>query len=278
LFSSATLESFKNSGGFNDDVDLACAITLHYLVKSRENGEADAETLNLLPPSLTRFATRLQQKGGGMKNAEDICLEHYDWRERDMITNNYKKNKIRQVFREIFGGNRCEELYGFKPEYYHGPGFIDQDANLLEIDKMPQRQKIGMLTGRTLSETKIGLSVCGLTQALPREVCITQDDGYPKPNPTGLAILAAKLNCQTAGIYIGDTRDDFRTVRNLNAKGTLPPFLSALVLTGPMGNANRGYFKKVGTDIVATNVNEVLDWINNPNSQSAAPREALRNV
>jgi HAD superfamily phosphatase len=262
LFTSETVERFKNAGGFNDDVDLACALVLHYLVKSRENGEADAETLNLLPPNLTRFATRLQQKGGGLKNAEDICLEHYDWREREIIVRDYNRTKITQVFREIFGGKRCPELYGFEPEYYKGPGYIDYDKKLVNTALMPQKQNVGLLTGRTSTETIVGLEICGLETAIPPECRITQDDGYPKPNPTGLAILASKLNCQTAGIYIGDTRDDYRTVRNLNAKETLPTFLSALVLTGPAGAANRGFFKKTGTDIVAETVDEVLVWIN----------------
>jgi phosphoglycolate phosphatase-like HAD superfamily hydrolase len=278
LFTSEIVEMFKNSGGFNDDVDLACAIVLNYLVKSRENGEADAETLNLLPPSLTRFATRLQQKGGGLKNAEDICLEHYDWRDRDVIVRDYNKPKIRQVFREIFGGQHCKELYGFEPEYYKGTGYIDNDTNLLDLTKIPTKQRIGLLTGRTATETTVGLSMCGLDEVIPAEMRVTQDDGYPKPNPTGLAILASKLNCQTAGIYIGDTRDDYRTVRNLNAKETLPPFLSALVLTGPAGKNNRGFFKKTGTDIVAENVNEVLDWINEPSTTTIEPLETLKSV
>jgi len=278
LFTSEIVEMFKNSGGFNDDVDLACAIVLNYLVKSRENGEADAETLNLLPPSLTRFATRLQQKGGGLKNAEDICLEHYDWRERDTIIRDYNKPKIRQVFREIFGGPQTKALYGFEPEFYKGPGYIERDTNLIDKSKLPVSQRIGLLTGRTSSETEAGLIVCGLSNEIPVEARITQDDGYQKPNPTGLAILAAKLNCQTAGIYIGDTRDDSRTVRNLTAKETLPPFLSALVLTGPAGKANRGFFKKTGTDIVAEDVNEVLDWINERGSVSSSMQEQLESV
>ncbi len=278
LFTSEIVEMFKNAGGFNDDVELACAIVLNYLVKSRENGEADAETLNLLPPSLTRYATRLQQKGGGLKNAEDICLEHYDWRERDIIVRDYNKTKIRQVFREIFGGSRCNELYGFEPEYYKGPGYIDKDSNLVDKSKMPVRQRVGLLTGRTSTETVVGLSICSLSDEIPAEFRVTQDDGYLKPNPTGLAILASKLDCRKAGIYIGDTRDDYRTVRNLNAKETLPPFLSALVLTGPAGKANRGFFKKTGTDIVAENVDEVLGWINQPTAAESAPLEALRSI
>jgi HAD superfamily phosphatase len=278
LFTSEIVEMFKNSGGFNDDVDLACAIILNYLVKSRENGEADAETLNLLPPSLTRYATRLQQKGGGLKNAEDICLEHYDWRERDVIIRDYNKPKIKRVFREVFGGSHSKDLYGFDPEYYFGPAFIENDATLIDVSKLPKNRRIALLTGRTASETKVGLSIAGLENAIPEDLRVTQDDGYPKPNPTGLAILAAKLDCRKAGIYIGDTRDDYRTVRNLNAKETLPPFLSALVLTGPAGKANRGFFKKTGTDIVAENVNEVLDWINEPLAAQTAPLEALRNI
>ena len=75
-------------------------------------------------------------------------------------------------------------------------------------------------------------------------------------------MLARRLESTGAGIYIGDTLDDLRTVRALNALNILPPFLIALVLTGPAGAANLKLFQKNGADLIADDVNEVLTWIN----------------
>ncbi len=38
-------------------------------------------------------------------------------------------------------------------------------------------------------------------------------------------------------------------------------FLSAQVLTGPAGKASEKMFRQSGADIVAADVNEVLDWL-----------------
>src|SRR3569833_2014507 len=71
LITSADIELFKNAGGFNDDLELTCAIVLHYLVKEHEHPGTSASTLNVFKPNLAGFARRIAEAGGGLAVAEN---------------------------------------------------------------------------------------------------------------------------------------------------------------------------------------------------------------
>ncbi|HEY3330126.1 MAG TPA: HAD family hydrolase [Capsulimonadaceae bacterium] len=262
LLSSDDIERFKHAGGFNDDWDLTYALVLYYLVKHHENPETDAVTLSVTGLTLGRYAFKIGEKGGGVTVAEDYLLGNFMPRDRATVERDYSKPKIRQVFQELLGGDLCQRIYGIEPKYYTGRGLIYEDKVLLDKALIPDGFKLGMQTGRTYTEAEVGIEFCGLQETLPEETWITKRDGYHKPDPGGLRTLARRLGTETAGIYIGDTLDDLRTVRALNAKSKVAPFLIALVLTGPAGSANRKLFEKNGADIIGDNVNEVLAWIN----------------
>lgn len=262
LLSTDDIERMKHAGGFNDDWDLTYALVLFYLVKRRMFPENDADTLSVIGQPLTRFTNKVAERGGGLVAAEEILLEHIPRLEVDRFLRDYDKPAIRQVFQELFAGEHCERLYGFVPAYYKGPGYVAKDLVLIDLEKIPKDKRIGILTGRTLEEAEIGCEVCQLAGVVEADACVTKANGFDKPDPGGLALLAKRLGTKSAGVYIGDTLDDLRTVRALNKMGGTAPFLSALVLTGPAGKKNEGLFKREGADIVAGDVNEVLDWIN----------------
>lgn len=260
LLTSADIELFKNAGGFNDDWDLTYALVLHYLVKGHEHPDDNPTTLNVLPPSLRRYAAQIKEHGGWLRAAEQICFEGLSRQDQDAIEGQYHKARIRQVFQELMGGEHCERLYGFAPEYFHGPGWINKDHVLLDLAKVPANRKLGVQTGRTIPEAEFGMEMIGLDALIPAQHVVTKDDGFQKPNPDGLLALAERLKFSHA-VYIGDTMDDLRTVRNFNAASPTVKFLAAQVLTGPAGAASEPLFRNAGADLIAPDVNAVLDWL-----------------
>jgi HAD superfamily phosphatase len=265
ILTSDDIELYKHAGGFNDDWDLTYVIVLSYLVKGQIHGCQDADVLNAIEPNHASLTKRIAACGGGQSAAETILFRQANMRDGiDLagIRRDYDYVVIRQVFEEILAGDLCERMYQHPAVMYHGRGLIYEDRCLLDHNLLPSGKKIGMQTGRTYEEAKIGREFCGLEEFLPDTNCVTKRDGFDKPNPGGLELLAARLGTQSAGIYIGDTLDDLRTVRNLNALGTTAPFASALVLTGPAGEANESLFRNSGADLIGKDVNEVLAWIN----------------
>ncbi len=272
ILTSADIEMFKHVGGFNDDWDLTHALTLLYLTKGLTSRIKDADELNTISPTLAEYADsipnlRVESPGAGAKDkgifpAERLCFELLSGAQREELAPLYSKDIIRQVYQELLAGDQCQRLYGFDAQYYHGRGFVYQDKCLLDHSLMPKGKKIGMQTGRTYEEAVIGREICKLEAVLRDEVCITKRDGFHKPEPGGLIKLAERLGAQTGGIYIGDTLDDLRTVRNLNHTGKALEFIGALVLTGPAGKTNEPLFREAGADLIADDVNDILKWIN----------------
>ncbi len=264
LLTSDDIEMFKNAGGFNDDWDLTYALVLHYLWKGHEFPDASPETLNTLQPSLARYASRIRDRGGWLRAAEEIVFEKLSKEDRLAVETHYRKPVIRQCFQELYAGEYSERLYGFAPTLYHGRGYANDDRLLLDLAKLPEGKMIGVQTGRTLEEARIGLERCGLAHRIPETQVVTKSDGFQKPQPGGLAKLAERMGFTNA-LYIGDALDDLRTVKNFNqSHGAAPSpatFLSAQVLTGPAGKANEKLFRTSGADILAADVNEVLDWL-----------------
>ncbi len=277
LLTPADIELFKNAGGFNDDIDLSCAIVLHFLVKEHEHPGATADTLNVFQPSLARYAARIAERGGGLKTAEQICMEHMSYDDRTAIQMEYRKRDISRIFSELFGGRESDVIHGFTPKFHDGEGYWKLDRPLLDLERLAHvvnakpSMKLGILTGRTPGETRIGLKVSGLEDRIPFEQCVTSGDAPGKPEPRGLKMLVDRLGV-TGGIYIGDTRDDLRTVENYRAAyPDAPPVLGALVLTGPMGDANSRIFRRSQADVVASDVNEILRWIGGTDAVGSLP-------
>jgi HAD superfamily hydrolase (TIGR01548 family) len=264
LLTSSDIELFKNAGGFNDDIDLTCAIVLHYLAKENEHPGASLETLNVFQPNLGRYARRIKERGGGLKAAEQICVERLSSDDRIKILGAYRKPVIAQVYNELFGGDECEDLYGYPRKYYFGPGYWEQDKGIIDPEKLKRISadfKLGLLTGRTTAETKLGLKVAQIDTIIGMDSVATSGTHAKKPDPRGLRALVDRLVIK-AGIYVGDTVDDLQTVLNYRKQyPDAPHMLGALVLSGPMGEANAKKYRKSLADIVASDVNEILRWV-----------------
>lgn len=260
LLTSADIELYKNAGGFNDDWDLTCALVLHYVAKGHEHPSAAPETLNVLQPNLARTAARIKERGGWLRAAEEIAFEHLTRDDRLAVETDYRKYLIKQIFQEMFAGEYCRRLYGFAPTLYTGRGYINNDRPLLDLARLPTDKILGIQTGRTWEEALIGREFCKLESMIPDAAMVTKRDGFHKPKPGGLALLAQRLGFSHA-VYIGDALDDLKTVQAFNAAHAPVTFLSAQVLTGPAGKANEKLFRQSGADVVADDVNEVLDWL-----------------
>jgi len=262
LVTSPDVELFKNAGGFNDDIDLVYALVLHYVAKGHEHPMATPDTLNVIQPKLNRYAARIGDRGGWLRAAENIAFENLSQEDRLAVETDYCKPLIKQVFLEMFAGDLCEQLYGAPATLYTGPGYILKDKPLIDLTKLPADVPLGMQTGRSQAEAQVGLELCGLAGMIAEDHLVTKINGFPKPLPGGLRLLAKRMGFHAA-VYIGDTRDDLRTVQAFNADRAEGDaiFLSAQVLTGPLGRANEKMFRTSGADIVASDVNDVLDWV-----------------
>ncbi len=264
LLASEDIEPFKRAGGFNDDWDLTCAAVQLYLFKAARYGMRDAVALHPLSPTITEYTDAIAARGGWLAAAEAYLREEATAAEWAALRAEYDPARVRRLFQELWAGDWCPRVYGYEPTYYPGPGKVRLDRPLLDITLLPTDKKLGILTGRTLTEAEVALEMCGVAAAIPLPAQgITKDDGHHKPEPGGLVEITGRLGARVA-LYIGDTLDDLRTVLAFRA---LPEtaevtVLSAQVLTGTVGAEAPTLFAPA--DIIADDVNGILRLLNAP--------------
>ena len=271
LLLSSETELFKRAGRFNNDWVLTQAAVLLYVFKSLLHGTKQASSLRSLPPSVDEFTKTLSREGGGIDNAEKQVLNECRPSMRRTLSHMWNQRLIIQLCQELYGGVEwCPQLYGFTPTHVHVEGRAESEPVLIDANKLsPRLGEIGILTGRTRAEATLALRRTDLLARIPPQRCITDDDGVHKPDPRALWLLLERMNVRSV-VYVGDTLDDLSTVTNYAEwkQSSYPEVFSAMVLTGMGGERNRQLYLERGADILAPNVNGLLDYLSSATGQS----------
>lgn len=263
LFTPEECELFKNAGGFNNDWDLTNAVVALVIAKHAQSGAPDTATLREQSPDWHEYTSELKRRGGGLVVAEKYILDFLDSHQRRDFARAWNPGLVTRLFQEMYAGEKdCHHLYGFNPEHIHGDGYLEKETVIMDAALLPAKTKTGVLTGRIAAETRIALQRAGLSEHIPESSWVTESDGVRKPDGRALALLQEKMKFKY-GVYIGDTIDDLRVVQNFretNATGRAR-VISCLVLSGPAGASNRRAFLEAGAEIVAPDVNAVLNYL-----------------
>jgi len=211
---------FKTAGGFNDDWDLTRALVLLYLVKAHKLDATQAASLRRASPTITQAARALRESAGGYPGLQRMLLDPLDENARASTLRDWDTELIARVFKEHFAGAKfCRAFYGFEPQYYLGPGYIDRDHPLVDPALLGRAcWQIGLYTGRTLAEAKHAISLIGAEHVINWEHVVTADDSIYKPDPRGLEILAERMGFRSA-VFFGDMPDDAEAVRRYRRAG-----------------------------------------------------------
>ena len=263
LIEAEETELFKFAGGFNDDWDLTNAAVAFLIGKWAQSGAKDTTTLREFGPDWREFTSSLKRKGGGLQQAEGFVLEMLKPGERREFARAWNARLVTRLFQEFYGGDsHCRELYGFDPEYVHGDGYFKREKLLVKPELVPANINTGLITGRARAEAKLGLHHARLTGKIPENGWVVPDSGFKKPDGHTLLLAREKLDFKM-GLFIGDIMDDLQTVfnyRELKGAGKARIY-SAIVLSGPSGDAHKREFLEAGADIVAPDVNVLLEYL-----------------
>jgi len=262
LIEAEETELFKFAGGFNDDWDLTNACVAFLVGKWAQSGAKDTASLRAFGPDWRDFTASLKRKGTGLVGAEGYVLEMLKPSERREFARAWNPKLVTRLFQEFYAGDsHCRELYGFAPEYVHGDGYFKRETVIVNPDLVP-RLKTGLVTGRARAEAKLGLEHARLTNKIPENGWVVPESGFKKPDGRTLLLAREKLDFKM-GLFIGDIMDDLRTVfnyRDLKASGKARIY-SAIVLSGPSGATHKREFLEAGADIVAPDVNMLLEYL-----------------
>ena len=266
LVDNTVLMNFKMAGGFNDDWELCAAIILFYLWKSKEYQLQSISELKDKPPLISDFVQQHLSDGGGLPRMIDWIREKSI--QADEIFSLWNKEIIFQLAKEYYAGQKhCFDFYNFQPDIIKKQeGNIEQESILFEpvLEDKLKKFKVGIYTGRSRGEASYIIEKIGWKKWLAPEMIITCEDNIKKPSPAGLKLLLDKF-CSRIGLYIGDTRDDLLTVQNLNKEEKRIRCLSAIVTGEHLAEKREKekFYKDKGADLLAGNVNQVLQLVFN---------------
>jgi phosphoglycolate phosphatase-like HAD superfamily hydrolase len=234
LFPLADLAAVKQSGGLNNDWDLACLVIslLFNLIEkpavyqSKDPWVRYRETIsqcNVSPlagflESTSMPLSALLHRAGKTRNPFIYGLYTDDVG---------SGNIIKQIFQEVYlGRGLFEATYGLDAKFYHDSGFIHREKLLIDtrmLEALAGNNILAIATGRPRAEAQYPLAHFDLTKyftcVLALEDCLkeekrrSQKEGQrislSKPDPFMLdAIAAAQENPVARYFYIGDMPDD----------------------------------------------------------------------
>lgn len=247
----ASVQAFKDAGGFNNDWLLTEAAALYAL--ARDHGyDADLQT----------YTSAIENAGGGLVGAKDVLETALSPEDFETVTSALEPERIHRVFQWLYlGPDRYKSFEEASPpaDRPSPNGFIDDETVLVNpetITTLTGNFPVGVHTGRPRNEAHIALDRVGLS--VPGEFLVSQDDwDGGKPDPGGLRTIAERMGA-SAIAYAGDELDDVRTAVNADASDPDRRYYGFGVLTGGVtGREGAKRFRALGATGVLASIDEL---------------------
>ncbi|MDE1861420.1 MAG: phosphatase [Thaumarchaeota archaeon] len=247
------IDSFKRTGGFNDEVDVTYALIIA-AAASQKMGGVFQEMVN-------EFASNADETGirSVDRHLETLTLDLSGIKEKMSYPARRFESPLSSVFDELFYGQELyEKLYKKSPKYFWGKGLIENDLVLVTrefLEAMHQRfgAKIAIVSGRgavsasySLKELfhEFDLEHSRFLEDEPREMA--------KPNPVPL-LSAIRGMGATCSLYVGDSMEDLMMARKARQSGSNAIFCG-IYGTSKDHQSKLAFFEREGADIVLESV------------------------
>lgn len=261
LVSTKMIEAFKESGGFNDEVDVTYALVLSFVVAKKINEPFD------------EFVFKVAQNAdkSGILSVEkflnSLNADFSDIKDKLRYPGVRFENPLNSIFDEIFYGPKLfQTLYKKNPEFYTDTGLIENDIVLVNKNLMQElhkkfKSKISIVTGRGLLSIQQSLKEL-LQEFDTRNSKFLEDEPreMAKPNPQSL-ILSIKGMNGNCSIFVGDSVEDFIMAKQANDSG-IPTIFCGIYGTSKNPNKKLDLFKKKEADIILESIHLIPKTLN----------------
>ena len=225
---------FRQTGGFNNDIDTSYAISLALLSYPKlENSNIENFLIEIAEHadetgigSVEKYIKKLISN----KTSSNYSINIHKILNYLNYPGNIGDSIISTVFDEFFYGKELFlKRYGIKPKYYFGKPFIENDRIVITdntVRKIKEKfdGKIAMVSGRSKIAASYALdNKFYLLNEKNNSVFLEDEDRkYAKPNPYGLKKVINKINTRNDILYCGDSVEDLimarRAEEELNQK------------------------------------------------------------
>ncbi len=261
LVTTKMIEGFKNTGGFNDEVDVTYALILSIITAKKMSRHYSELIFNVIEnsdetgiKSVEKYLEFIKADITKIKESLDYPGKKFD-------------NSLSSIFDEMFyGSDLYTKLYNRKPKFNHGKGLIENDVVLLSKDLLKELhnrfdRRIAIVSGRSQLSAKYSLKELfnefnldnsRFLEDEPREMA--------KPNPQSLlsTIKGLKGNCS---MFVGDSIEDYIMARKVYESGYRTVFCGVYG-TSENPEKKRALFEKKNIDVIVKSIDQIPKTLN----------------
>jgi HAD superfamily phosphatase len=266
LVSDNIILKFRQTGGFNNDVDTSYAICLAELANPHKNVTNAREFLNKVAANSDEHGIISVEKYLMSLTSSTIIKnlkEHLDY-----PAPAGKRSVIATVFDEFFYGPELfKKLHNLEPRFYFGKPLIENDRLVITrrtMDQLARRfgRNLAVVSGR--SKLAAEYSLQPILDTLKQESSVFLEDErreYAKPNPYGIMKAMKSMGSKTA-IYAGDSYEDLIMVRRAEEKAHLKIAFCGIYGCSSQPLETIRQFKEKGADVIIQEINQLPKILN----------------
>ena len=190
--------TFKQFGGFNNDWELGLGY-FYYLLFDRET-----------KISLSEFLTASSKLGSGIIGIRRYVIEQG----KAHLLNRLQEETLVMTMKWLYAGSKnCKRVYGFEAILPQCSGYYREENVLIDSTFLRDHfAHFRILTGRNYGEYLLAAELLGVK--FPSDWVQYDDGRLPnKPYPQKIMELIS-ANKTASYLYVGDSYDDFLTVKN----------------------------------------------------------------
>ena len=259
LVSDTLLLKFKQTGGFNNEIDMSYAIILALM--SLPFGESVHDKTDFL------FTVAENADETGMLSVEEYLSSLYPTSRIKKLKEDLVypapvgKSLLATVFDELFyGPTLFQKQHNLKPMYYHGKPLIENDKivireKTIRLFSKKFRENLALISGRSQIAAQHSLKpIFNIFNSSASVFLEDENREHWKPNPYSLKKAMKHLGAKTA-LYVGDSIEDLNMARKAETETDVK-----ILFIGVYGCSVRPQemirkFKDNHADIIIKNVN-----------------------
>lgn len=261
LVSTKIIDGFKETGGFNDEVDVTYALVLS-IVAAKKLNKPFSEFVNEVIKNSNQTGIISVERF-----LDSLTVDLSYIRQKLAYPGKRFENLLSSIFDEMFYGTKLyTQLYKRKPQFFNGSGLIENDVVLVTNDLLDELNKkfknnISIITGRGLLSAsyslkklfdKFDLKNSRFLEDEPREMA--------KPNPQSL-VSSIKGMGAACSLFVGDSTEDYIMALKAKEAGNATLFCG-IYGTSKDPAAKLALFEDKGADIIVESINLIPKTLN----------------
>lgn len=202
------IESFKSTGGFNDEVDITYASILSLTAANRMKKSEKKFLFDVISNANQTGIQSIEKYLATLPVDISDIIKKLDY------PGPHDTNLLYSVFDQIFYGPELYYKLYKKKSQFTGQGFIENDVKLLKIDLIKQlkkkfNNKLAIVTGRGKESTRYTLGNLLDEFDITNSVFLEDESrDLAKPNPESLIRSIGGLRSSNC-LYVGDSMEDY---------------------------------------------------------------------